>query len=75
VRGGTPTAFDRNLATLFGVKAMDLVLKGHFNRMVALRGGAMGSVPLSQVGGRTRKVPLDHELIHAARSVGVSFGV
>jgi len=75
VRGGTPTAFDRNLATLFGVKAMDLVLKGQFNRMVALKGDSMGSVPLSQVGGRTRKVPLDHELIHAARSVGVSFGV
>ncbi len=75
VRGGTPTAFDRNLATLFGVHAMGLIFKGQFGRMVALRSGQLSSVPLSQVGGKTRKVPANHELIRAARSIGVSFGV
>ncbi len=75
VRGGTPTAFDRNLATLFGVRAMDLILKGKFGRMVALKNGQLASVPLSEVGGKTRKVPTNHELIKAARSIGVSFGV
>ncbi len=75
VRGGTPTALDRNLATLFGVRAMDLVFKGKFGRMVALKRGQLDSVPLSQVGGKTRKVPANHELIQAARNIGVSFGV
>ncbi len=75
VRGGTPTAFDRNLATLFGVHAMELVLKGQFGRMVALKNTQMASVPLTQVGGKTRKVPLNHEWIKAAKSIGVEFGV
>ncbi len=74
VRGGTPTAFDRNLATLFGVQAMELVRRGRFGRMVALHQNKMSSVPLSQVGGKCRKVPLDHELITAAHRIGVSFG-
>ncbi len=75
VRGGTPTAFDRNLATLFGVHAMELVLKGRFGRMVALKNTRISSVPLAQVGGKCRKVPLNHEWIKAARSIGVEFGV
>ena len=75
VRGGCPTAFDRNLATLFGVHAMELVLKGQFGRMVALRNTRMSSVPLSEVGGKVRKVPLDHGWIKAAQSIGVEFGV
>ena len=75
VRGGTPTAFDRNLATLFGVHAMELVLQGHFGRMVALRNTKMSSVPLDKVGGKCRKVPLDHPWIKAAKSIGVEFGV
>jgi 6-phosphofructokinase 1 len=75
MRGGTPTAFDRNLATLLGIQAMDLLMKGRFGRMAALKDGKMSSVPLSQVGGRIRKVPLNHELIRAAQSIGLSFGV
>lgn len=74
VRGGTPTAFDRNLATLFGVQALELVRQGKFGRMVTLHHNKMSSVPLSQVGGKCRKVPLDHELIQAARHIGISFG-
>ncbi len=75
VRGGTPTAFDRNLATLFGVHAMELVLGRKFGRMVALKKGQLASVPLSQVGGKCRKVPANHQLIRAARSIGVEFGI
>jgi len=75
VRGGTPTAFDRNLATLFGVHAMDLVMKGQFGRMVALQKNKMASVPLSLVGGKCRKVPLNDNLILAAKSIGVEFGI
>lgn len=75
VRGGTPTAFDRTLATLFGVHAMELVRKGHFGRMVTWKNGALSSVPLSVPGGKIRKVPLDHAMVKAAKSIGISFGV
>jgi len=74
VRGGTPTSFDRILATRFGVKAMELVLKGQFGRMVALQKGEMASVSLSKVCGRIRAVPVNHELVLAAKKIGVSFG-
>jgi 6-phosphofructokinase 1 len=75
VRGGTPTAYDRNLATLFGVKAMELIVRGQFGRMVTLSKNSLSSVALSKVGGKVKTVPLNHELIRAARSIGVSFGV
>jgi len=75
VRGGTPTAFDRILATQFGVKAMEMVLAGNFGRMVALQKGNLGSVALSKVGGKVRKVPVNHDLVRAAQQIGVSFGV
>ena len=45
-RGGTPTAWDRVLATRFGVAAADAVADGDFGRMVALRGTAIDRVPL-----------------------------
>jgi 6-phosphofructokinase 1 len=47
-RGGTPTAFDRVLATRFGVAAIDAVHDGAFGSMVALRAGAIARVPLSE---------------------------
>lgn len=75
VRGGTPTAFDRKLATLFGVHAMELILKGHFGRMVALRDLKMSSVPLQRAAGKTRRVPLDYEWVRAAKAIGVQFGL
>ena len=75
VRGGTPTAFDRSLATLFGAHAVELVEKKGFGRMVTWKNGALSSVPLSIPGGKVRKVPLDHPMVKAARSIGISFGV
>ena len=47
-RGGTPVAFDRVLATRFGVAAMDAVAGGRFGMMVALRGTEIVEVPLAQ---------------------------
>jgi phosphofructokinase-like protein len=46
-RGGTPTAYDRVLATRFGVAAMDAVAAGRFGRMVALRGADIVEVGLA----------------------------
>ena len=47
-RGGTPTAYDRVLATRFGVKAVELVEKGQWGKMVSLRGAKIGSVDLGK---------------------------
>src|ERR1700690_352748 len=46
-RGGTPTAFDRVLATRFGVAAMDAVLAGNFGQMVALQADEIVLLPLA----------------------------
>jgi 6-phosphofructokinase 1 len=73
-RGGTPTAFDRVLATRFGFHAAKLVRERAFGRMVVLRGADCESVPLAAIAGRSRPVPPGHELLHVARGVGVWMG-
>ncbi|MDO8462081.1 MAG: ATP-dependent 6-phosphofructokinase [Deltaproteobacteria bacterium] len=55
-RGGTPTAFDRILATRLGVEAVDLAAKKKFGRMVGLQGNKIISTPLTQIVPRLKKV-------------------
>jgi phosphofructokinase-like protein len=57
-RGGSPIAFDRVLATRFGIAAIDLVHEGRFGEMVAIQGNAMVSVPLEDVVGKRKTVDL-----------------
>lgn len=64
-RGGSPIAFDRILATRYGVAATDLVHKEEYGRMVALRGNKIISVPLEDVAGKRKTVDL--ELYNMAR--------
>jgi 6-phosphofructokinase 1 len=73
-RGGTPTPFDRVLATRFGNEAAQLVQRGEFDRMVTFTGADLGTVPLAAVAGHTRLVPANHPLLSCARQIGVSFG-
>lgn len=73
-RSGSPTAFDRILGSRFGTDALDLALKGEFGNMVALKGETISYVPLQEVSGRQRLVPLDSSVLVSARSVGTSFG-
>ena len=73
-RGGSPVAFDRFLATRFGIHAVDLVEADRWGEMVVLQNNAMGSIPLSEVAGTPREIPLDHELLEAARKAGISLG-
>jgi phosphofructokinase-like protein len=56
-RGGTPTAFDRVLATRFGVHAIDAVHDGAFGMMVALRGTDIVQVPLGEAISQLKLVP------------------
>jgi 6-phosphofructokinase 1 len=58
-RGGSPTAFDRILATRFGVAAIDLVHEGKFGNMVAIKGNNIVSVPLKNVIGKRKTVDLE----------------
>ena len=73
-RGGTPTAFDRWLSTLYGVKALDMVLEGKFGRMAALRGFAMDDVKISEAIAHLKRVDPYGSEVQAALKVGMSFG-
>jgi 6-phosphofructokinase 1 len=73
-RGGTPTAFDRVLATRFGGKAVELLMRGVFGRMVANNPPDIVPIPLADVVGKTKTVPLDYDLLKTARAIGVAFG-
>ena len=74
-RGGTPTAFDRTLATAFGGYAAALVDGQQYGRMVAVQASRLTSVALADVADRQRTVPPDAPMLAAARAVGTSFGV
>ncbi len=74
-RGGTPTAYDRNLATAFGAFAAKMVADGEYGRMVAFQGQRFTSVPLAEVANRTRTITPDAPMLFAALAVGTSFGV
>jgi 6-phosphofructokinase 1 len=65
-RGGTPTAYDRVLATRLGVHAVELVLREEFGRMAAVHGTHMASVPLEEIADKYR--PLDDEIYNTART-------
>ena len=66
-RGGTPTAFDRVLATRFGVAAIDAVHDGAFGQMVALRADKIVRVPLAEAVAELKTV--DPELLHGVAEV------
>ena len=72
-RGGSPTGYDRVLATQFGVKAAELLYKGEYNRLVAAKGLDVIAVPLAEVAGKTKFVPKDHLAVQSARMTGICF--
>jgi len=59
-RGGTPTAFDRMLATRYGLAAIDLVHAGKFDRLVVLKGNKIDSIPLADAIAKNRTVTDDY---------------
>lgn len=73
-RGGSPTPFDRVLATRFGVTAAKLALAQKYGIIVCLQGWQISSVKLERATTKTKNVPLDSQLIQAARAIGISFG-
>ena len=73
-RGGTPCAQDRLLAARLGTKGAQLADDGQLGMMVTAQGTGTGTIPLKDVGGKVKYVPLDHPWVEAARSVGTSLG-
>jgi ATP-dependent phosphofructokinase / diphosphate-dependent phosphofructokinase len=73
-RGGTPTPFDRILATRFGVAAVDLGAEGAFGKMVCLRNTRIEAVDIAEAIGKIKNVDPQGELVSAARAIGICFG-
>jgi len=73
-RGGIPSAADRLLSTCLGTACVELIKKEHYGVMVAARGGSYEAVPLSQVAGNVKLVPLDHPWVQSAGAVGTCLG-
>lgn len=73
-RGGSPTAYDRILATQFGVKAFEMVLEGKFGEMVAYRHPHIISVPFHEAIDNPNFVNPNSDMVTTARGVGIDFG-
>ena len=74
LRGGSPTSFDRLAALRFGAAAVRALHEGHSGIMVALAFPNVNYVPLEEVAGRMKGVPLDSDTIQTGRDLGISFG-
>jgi phosphofructokinase-like protein len=73
-RGGSPTTFDRLISLRFGAAAVRMIEEKKFGTMVALDPPVVKAVPLEQVIGKIKRVPLDSDSIQTARDIGICFG-
>ncbi|MGE5642020.1 MAG: 6-phosphofructokinase [Byssovorax cruenta] len=73
-RGGTPTPFDRWLATRYGAAAVRLAAQGKFDRMVALHRSKITDVSLEEAIATPRHVDINDDAVITARGMGISFG-
>ncbi len=74
LRGGSPSAYDRILATQFGAKAAELIAAEKYGRTVAKIKNSITHNALSEVANKTKFVPENDERVITARSIGISFG-
>jgi 6-phosphofructokinase 1 len=73
-RGGSPTPFDRLLATRFGVRAVECAAAGAHGRMVALRGPDVIDIPMAEGIAEPKRVRPDGALVRTARELGIAMG-
>jgi ATP-dependent phosphofructokinase / diphosphate-dependent phosphofructokinase len=74
LRGGIPSTADRILSTQFGTFCVSLIDEGKFGVMVGMRHGRIEPIPLEEVAGKHKLIPLDHPWIESARRVGTNLG-
>ncbi|MGE4357270.1 MAG: 6-phosphofructokinase [Candidatus Omnitrophota bacterium] len=75
LRGGSPSAFDRILASRFGEQSVRLIEEHNFGKMVALQNKDIVPIPLKEAVSQIKRVPLEHHLIRVALSLGTSLGI
>src|SRR3546814_14148105 len=73
-RGGTPTPYDRFLASALGVAAVDVIAEGRADRMVAWRNRRVEDVPLADAIAHYHAVAVPGPVVHPARSLGLLLG-
>lgn len=73
-RGGSPTGYDRLLATRFGAAAVQAVADKKWGHMVALQSPNLVTIPIEDVLKETKRVDPAHDIVRAARMMGISFG-
>lgn len=73
-RGGSPSPMDRLLASSFGAYAVDLINKNDYGKMVAIVKDEITSIPLEEVGGKLRIVPINHPMLERAHWLDISLG-
>lgn len=73
-RGGSPTPYDRILASRFGVRAAELIAASSFGQMVALKGQSVTGVPIASAVAQLNRVDPQGELVRTGESLGINFG-
>ena len=73
-RGGSPSPYDRVLSTQFGVYAARLIAEENYGQTVAMKGGQVSHNSLKAVAGKTKFVPVEHQMVQCGRDIGISFG-
>ena len=73
-RGGTPSAADRILATRLGTKAVEAIAKQQYGHMLAVNGETTRLIPLEEVAGQRKIIPIDHPWIRSAIETGTCLG-
>ena len=74
-RGGSPSAFDRALCSMFGTEAMDLVAAGDFGKMVAFFGTHVGAIPIADAVGQAEDRAARQRHVAVARNLGICLGL
>ncbi len=73
-RGGSPDAYDRFICSRFGAAAGRLIINKDYGKMVALKDNEVVAIPLSEIAGKLKEVPVDSSIIQAAKDLGITFG-
>jgi len=73
-RGGTPSAYDRVLATKFGTYALQLILNDKYGMSIGISDNVISAKPLEKIAGKLKLVPKEHMLIKSGIALGICFG-
>lgn len=73
-RGGSPSTYDRLISLRFGAAAIRCIREGAFNLMVALRRNELTTIPIGDIAGKMKFIPLDSDTLRTARDIGICVG-